>query len=88
MSPTIVSNIENFVFFRTPGTGWGKSTVERGFGRKVAPGGAKMVMYFVIHRSRFFVSSMGRDQKVSQVACVHKMVTESLKPLFLSQCEY
>ena len=26
-------------------TGWGKSTVERGFGRKVAPGGAKIIAW-------------------------------------------
>ena len=38
-SPSIVSNIEDFAIFRD-GTAWGESTVERGFGRKVAPGGA------------------------------------------------
>ena len=42
--PTIVSNIENFTIFRiSPGRySLGESTVERGFGRKVAPGGAIM----------------------------------------------
>ena len=40
---TIVSNIEDFAIFADV-TVWGESTVERGFGRKVAPGGAKTIL--------------------------------------------
>ena len=38
---TILSNIEDFAILPDV-TAWLKSTVERGFGRKVAPGGAKI----------------------------------------------
>ena len=38
-TPTTVSNIEDFAILPDV-TVWLKSTVERGFGRKVAPGGA------------------------------------------------
>ena len=39
ITPTILSNIADFAIFPNV-TVWGESTVERGFGRKVAPGGA------------------------------------------------
>ena len=47
ITPTIASNIDDFAIFPDV-TVWGESMVERGFVRKVAPGGAIISHHFAI----------------------------------------